>query len=331
MTPINSPGPSLYVLQRSHELLPLARQTASGSDQGIKISKTEWPSSRNWSGGNARTESAATARITRFSTAVHSSQRSQQIVREDAFLTGRNRLSLDDASLLFHLDELVRAKPPGNDLVGNPTDEHQEWVGRARALIGSWDAARGITFNSDCDNALASNHYSPMEPVHALGRMMSTIQEARSELRLITGGRVSAAFAAGQPFDVFDELRKVIETAQRDVLCVDRYMGADFVSRYMPHIPHGITTRLLTRDMVPQLTSALSAYKQQHSLAVEARTSQGFHGRFLCVDGARSFTVDASFKDAAKSAPAALIELTDTAAASLAQYEQLWQNGTKVF
>jgi hypothetical protein len=49
------------------------------------------------------------------------------------------------------------------------------------------------------------------------------------------------------------------------------------------------------------------------------------------VDGARSFLVDASFKDAAKSAPAALIEMTDTAAAALAQYEQLWQSGTKVF
>jgi hypothetical protein len=55
---------------------PLARQTASGSDQEIRISKTERPSSRNWSGGNARPESAATAKITRFSTAVHNGFRS---------------------------------------------------------------------------------------------------------------------------------------------------------------------------------------------------------------------------------------------------------------
>jgi hypothetical protein len=33
--------------KESHELLPLARQTASGSDQGIRISKTKRPSSRN--------------------------------------------------------------------------------------------------------------------------------------------------------------------------------------------------------------------------------------------------------------------------------------------
>jgi hypothetical protein len=117
-------------------------------------------------------------------------------------LSGRNRLSLDDASLLFHLDELVRTKPAGNELVGNPTDEHQEWVGRARALISAWDAARGVNFNSDCDKALAADHYKPMEPIHAFARVISTIQEARSELRMITGGQVSASFAAGQPFDI---------------------------------------------------------------------------------------------------------------------------------
>jgi hypothetical protein len=225
----------------------------------------------------------------------------------------------------------VRTKSPGNSLVGNPTDEHLEWVGRARALITSWDSLRGVAFSSDCDKALVQDFHNPMASVHAFTRMMTTIQEARSELRMILGGSVSAAFAAGQPFDIFDELRKVIETAQRDILCVDRYMGADFVSRYLPHIPQGVRARLLTRDTIPQLVAALGAYKQQHPIDVEARTSQGIHGRFLCIDGTRSFLVDASFKDAAKSAPAALIELTDTAATSLAQYEQLWQNGTKVF
>src|SRR6202522_884485 len=72
--------------KQSHELLPPARQTASGSDQGIRISKTERPSSRNWSGGNARPESAATARITRFSTAVHRNDRRTGLVLPGRFI-----------------------------------------------------------------------------------------------------------------------------------------------------------------------------------------------------------------------------------------------------
>ena len=39
-----------------------------------------------------------------------------------------------------------------------------------------------------------------------------------------------------QPFEIYDELRMVIETAQREVLFVDRWMGADFVTKFMPHV-----------------------------------------------------------------------------------------------
>jgi hypothetical protein len=61
--------------EESQELLPLAPQTASWWGQGIRNSKNRTvfisTKSESWSGGSARAESAATARITRFSTAVH--------------------------------------------------------------------------------------------------------------------------------------------------------------------------------------------------------------------------------------------------------------------
>jgi hypothetical protein len=79
-------------------------------------------------------------------------------------------------------------------------------------------------------------HAAQQAAISALAKVMNTIQEARNELRLITGGRISGAFDAGQPFDFYDELREVIETAQRDVLFVDRYMGANFVPSYLPHV-----------------------------------------------------------------------------------------------
>ena len=164
----------------------------------------------------------------------------------------------------------------------------------------------------------------------ALASIMNTIQEARNELRLITGGRISSAFDAGQPFDFYDELRKVIETAQRDVLFVDRWMGADFVKSYLPHVRSGVSVRLLTRDLLDKLTASVAAFILQSPTPIAIRTSQNFHGRFLCIDGARAFLVDASFKDAAKSAPAALIELTDTRIDSIKQYETIWAAGQEV-
>lgn len=128
----------------------------------------------------------------------------------------------------------------------------------------------------------------------------------------------------------YDELRKLIETAQRDVLFVDRYMGADFVSSYLPYLKAGVSVRLLTRDMLDKLKASVAAFVRQTPMQIEIRTAQNFHGRFLCLDRSRAFLLDASFKDAAKSAPAALIELTDSATVSINQYEAIWVAGVSV-
>ena len=123
----------------------------------------------------------------------------------------------------------------------------------------------------------------------------------------------------------------MIETGQREVFFVlDRYMGADFVTLYLAHVRQGVAVRLLTRDLLPPLLASAGAFAQQHATSIEIRTSQSFHGRFMCIDGTRSFLVDASFKDAAKTAPAVLMELTDIAASAKGQYEAIWQAGTVV-
>jgi hypothetical protein len=134
-------------------------------------------------------------------------------------------------------------------------------VGRARVLIGAWDSSQERFFAVWTDELFArvpDANWSMQQSANALTRMLNLISEARNELCLITGGRVSAAFDAGQPFAFYDELRKVVETAQKDVLFVDRYMGADFVSSYLPHVRTEVSLRLLTRDLVVKLTASVA-------------------------------------------------------------------------
>ena len=49
-----------------------------------------------------------------------------------------------------------------------------------------------------------------------------------------TVGPLSVAIDAKKPFDYFDKIRKITSTAREDLLFVDPYMGADFVSQYLP-------------------------------------------------------------------------------------------------
>ena len=59
------------------------------------------------------------------------------------------------------------------------------------------------------------------------------LHQAANDLRLKTVGPLTKAVGHGLVYDYFDEVRKIIETARTDLLFVDRYLDAEFVSRYL--------------------------------------------------------------------------------------------------
>ena len=115
----------------------------------------------------------------------------------------RDRLFFDNRQLLSALDELVRTMP-SEEPPWPPNPEFHSWVGDARALIGNWDATEDVPFAAECDALFVRSRDAAgarFTALNAGAKVMNLIQTARSELRFITGGRVTAAFDAGQQFD----------------------------------------------------------------------------------------------------------------------------------
>jgi hypothetical protein len=155
-----------------------------------------------------------------------------------------------------------------------------------------------------------------------------TLHQARHDLRLRTVGPLTVAVDQGAVFDYFDEVRKLIETAKNELLFVDPYLDAEFVSRYLPHVAQGVRVRLLTRERLSTLLPAIDTFRQQHKLAIEVRSAPGFHDRYIFVDGLSCYHSGASFKDGAKKAPTTLTQIVDAFPAMLATYEQRWSSAT---
>ena len=136
--------------------------------------------------------------------------------------------------------------------------------------------------------------------------------------------REQTAIGQGEVFDYFNKLRELIETATQDMLFVDPYLDADFVSHYLPYVKPGVSIRLLTREQLPKLLPAVDRFVQQHSGAVEVRSAPGFHDRYVFVDQNACYQSGASFKDGAKKAPTTLIQITDVFPAVLQTYKDMW-------
>ena len=142
-----------------------------------------------------------------------------------------------------------------------------------------------------------------------------------------TVGPLSVAVPSGGVYDYFDEVRKIVEAAREDILFVDPYLDAEFVSRYLVHIGASIQTRLLTREKLSTLLPAVDTFVKQSSRRVEVRSARGFHDRYVFVDGSACYQSGASFKDGARTAPTTLTQITDAFAAVRQTYENLWQTG----
>ena len=154
--------------------------------------------------------------------------------------------------------------------------------------------------------------------------MLVRLHQAQNELRLQTAGPLSVGIETGRVFEYFDELRKIIESARSDLLFVDPYMDAGFVSQYLPLVPVGTAVRLLARHGVASLKPAVAAFVTQFGHTVAIRTASGFHDRYLFVDAQSCYQSGASFKDGAKKAPTVLTQITDAFTAMQSTYEALW-------
>ncbi len=232
-------------------------------------------------------------------------------------------MRMDQTQLLVEVEDLIRTRPT-TAFVAN-TDVELAWLGRLTAVIENWNSTIHFSLNNSIDrlDGTASSNR------RGLREIMLLLHHARHDLRMKTIGPANLAVPQGEVFQYFDEIRKIIELARQDVLFVDPYLDAEFVSRYLPHIADGVTVRLLARERVATLIPAVEVFAKQNKKRIEVRSTPNFHDRYVFVDKTSCYQSGASFKDGAKSAPTTLTQITDAFDAVLKTYEDIW-SGAKV-
>ncbi len=234
---------------------------------------------------------------------------------------------MNDEQLLMELEDLLRNTPP-QQTIRQETPENFSWLGRAAAALEAWNTIKGGMAKVDINNIQSSNIglYSD-----GYRRTLTVIHQAIHELRMKTTGPLSVAVETGRVFNYFDEIRKILESANSDVLFIDPYLDAEFVSRYLPNIKDGVIIRLLGREKLKTLIPAVEAYSAQSDHSVEVRSAQGFHDRYVFIDKSNCYQSDASFKDGAKKSPTTLTQITDAFTAMQSTYDALWNSGNVEF
>ena len=230
--------------------------------------------------------------------------------------------SLTQEQLLAEVEDVLRTMPE-RKTIRHELPENYAWFGRAAALVAQWNSVKSVEF----DAYIRQIHsVMTMDASQALSGILTLLQQARHDLRLKAVGPLTVAIDKGSVFDYFDEVRRLIEEAQTDLLFVDPYLDAEFVSRYLPHVRSGVAIRLLGKEKMPTLVPAVQAFAQQSSVNIQVRAAPTLHDRFVFIDKKSCYQSGASFKDGAKKAPTSLAQVNDAFAPIQTTYEKTWSS-----
>src|ERR1700686_4380480 len=117
--------------------------------------------------------------------------------------------AVTNESRLAELEDIVRTQPADGTLRHN-TPENRQWIGRATAAVGAWDATAGAQARECAGFLRMMGDRSYYEKGI---RLLDLAYEAHAAIRLHTIGPLNAAVGQGLVFDYFDTIRKIIETA----------------------------------------------------------------------------------------------------------------------
>lgn len=236
-----------------------------------------------------------------------------------------NALTPPPDQLLAEVEELLRTMPERG--IDAATDDAYAWMGRAEAIMALVAPLETLTFSSALRGFSAASI-----PISRSGHrdVSVAIHKALYKLRIEVSGTGTTAkpLEKGEVFGYFDEVRKIVERARADIFFVDPYIDVDFLSRYLPQVRKGVSVRLLGRQNITALVPAVALARAELGLAIELRYAEGFHDRWVFVDGIECYYSGASFSAGAKKAPTLLAPLIDGLGPVKATYEDLWMSGT---
>jgi hypothetical protein len=205
-----------------------------------------------------------------------------------------------------------------------------KWLGQVSALINRvGDLQDSVPFDATSElfvRGMGSGNKLLLIMYRVLAKL-----EAR-----VPAGSKGAFVVAGDEFDGFAALAKLLGSATKDILIVDPYMDESAVLEYSALVAEGVVVCLLASEdsvkpgLEPAARKWIAQYGGARPISVRLAPPKSLHDRLIFVDGVDAFIVTQSLKDFAKRSHASIQRAdADTATMKASAYSDLW-NSAKV-
>ncbi len=221
--------------------------------------------------------------------------------------------------ILSHLRALIE-RAPDLEIYSPVSREHLVWLGQAHALVQRWNSTEAFFFKN-------ASEFLAMQATRSsnIATIFGTLHRAIADLELKFPTDAQVNFGAGDVYDFFKALNKLIGSAEKCLFIVDPYLDHTVFDHYLTSRKPEVTVRLLLSKNSENIIPAAEKYVSQFGDVLQVRKSKALHDRVIFIDGYSCWLIGQSVKDAAKAKPTYLVELPpDVAPEKLKNYEEIW-------
>jgi hypothetical protein len=226
--------------------------------------------------------------------------------------------------ILLKLSELMETIPDFSTKPSMGVSPQRQWVAEIGALISRISIERKLNFGSA--KALLSQYWT-----HAAGQIqglaLDVIEELKLDLELSGRADFGSAYAPGEVYKFFSDLKSIVNGAQSEIFLIDPYFDGEAFNNYLADVCSGIKVRIFASKHAQEVKVYIDKHQDQFDSNIEIKKSKKLHDRLIIIDRTDCWITGGSVNHAGNKSPAYLIPVgTEIANDKLEIYNDIWNN-----
>lgn len=230
--------------------------------------------------------------------------------------------------LLLKLTEALESAPDfGDKAVMDTSSPQRQWLSKVGALLSRLGVDKKVKFQSSFTTLVQYWQYTI---VQIQGQVLDAIEEIKLELELEDRADIGSAYAAGDVYRFFADLKEVVNSAESEVMIVDPYFNGEAFDAYLSSANPELDIKILADRYSKDISTYAEKHKAQYGTGIELRRSKELHDRIIFIDKDVAWIMGGSIKDAGKKTTYLIPLQTPIALAKKEIYQQIWSKSKEV-
>ncbi len=250
----------------------------------------------------------------------------------DIFNSWRKRIEgdgpIEKHILLLKLKDILENSPDfGVRSNFDSSSPQRQWLSQVKALLSRLGFENKMKFESSFNSLPHSWKYAI---IRIQGQVLDAIEEIKLDLELDDRSEIGSAYAPGDVYRFYADLKEIINSAKSQIMIVDPYFDGVAFKDYLSTINCDINIQILANRYSKDINSYVSKHQDQYSTDIYIRKSKELHDRIIFIDDDIAWIIGGSIKDAGKKATY-LIPLQPSLSVKKKEiYAEIWQRAQPV-